>query len=121
MFDTPVLRPCAASGAWVSQGRASTGGGQACNFNPPTFHGLIAADGEPDGLPSQVHGLREAVAAVRAAGKRVIVACPRVLKPGEDGLAGFYLRLGADALLLRSAGLLYRLSRADGPGAPTSS
>lgn len=61
--------------------------------------------------------MREAVAAVRAAGKRVVVACPRVLKPGEDALARFYLRLGADALLVRSAGLLYRLSRAGGPGA----
>ena len=66
----------------------------------------------------QVHGLREAVTAVRAAGKRAVVACPRVLKPGEDGLARFYLRLGADALLIRSAGLLYRLSRAGGAGAP---
>ena len=55
---------------------------------------------------------------MRAAGKRVVVACPRILKPGEDGLARFYLRLGADALLVRSAGLLYRLSRAGGAGAP---
>ena len=70
-----------------------------------------------DFVGSQVHGLREAVAAARRAGKRVVVACPRVLKPGEDGLAKFYLRLGADALLLRSAGLLHRLACAGGPGA----
>lgn len=64
-----------------------------------------------------MHGLRDSVASVRAASKRAVVACPRVLKPGEDGLARFYLRLGADALLIRSAGLLYRLSRAGGAGA----
>ncbi|KAK9825658.1 hypothetical protein WJX81_006317 [Elliptochloris bilobata] len=69
----------------------------------------------------EVHGLREAVAAARVAGKRVVAACPRVLKPGEDSLARFYLRLGADALLVRSAGLLYRLSRARGAGAEMES
>jgi hypothetical protein len=74
---------------------------------------------QPGGPPAggQVHGLREAVAAAQRAGKRAVVATPRVLKPGEDGLAAFYLRLGADALLLRSAGLLHRLTRPGGPGA----
>lgn len=64
----------------------------------------------------EVHGLREACAAVRAAGKRVVVATPRVLKPGESRLWQFYLRLGADALLLRSSGLLHRLMHLGGPG-----
>ncbi len=49
----------------------------------------------------QVHGLKEACGAVRAAGRRVVVATPRVLKPDEQRLWLFYLRLGADALLLR--------------------
>eukprot|EP00983_Pelagomonas_calceolata_P129109 1161579-Pelagomonas_calceolata.AAC.15 len=62
------------------------------------------------------HGLWEAVAAVKGAGKRVIVATPRVLKPNEEPLVTFYLRLRADALLLRSAGLLYTLSGLGGPG-----
>lgn len=48
-----------------------------------------------------MHGLKEACAAVRAAGRRVVVATPRVLKPDEQRLWLFYLRLGADALLLR--------------------
>jgi len=50
---------------------------------------------QPGGPPAggQVHGLREAVAAAQRAGKRAVVATPRVLKPGEDGLAAFYLRL----------------------------
>ena len=52
----------------------------------------------------KVHGLREAVASVRSAGKRVVVATPRILKPDEHKLWTFYLRLKADALLIRSAG-----------------
>ena len=51
--------------------------------------------------PCQVHGLKEACAAVRAAGLRAVDATPRVLKPDEQRLWVFYLRLGADALLLR--------------------
>ncbi|KAL4419681.1 hypothetical protein ABPG75_006779 [Micractinium tetrahymenae] len=65
----------------------------------------------------EVHGLKEACAAVRAAGRRVVVATPRVLKPDEQRLWLFYLRLGADALLLRSAGLLHHLMELGGPGA----
>jgi hypothetical protein len=38
---------------------------------------------------------------VRSAGKRLVVATPRILKPDEQRLSLFYLRLGADALLLR--------------------
>lgn len=73
----------------------------------------------------EVHGLREAVAAVRQAGKRAVVATPRVLKPDEERLWRFYLSLGADALLVRSAGLLRTLTRLrdglpiDGAAQPT--
>ena len=35
-------------------------------------------------LCAQVHGLREAVKAVQAAGKRAVVWTPRVLKPDES-------------------------------------
>jgi len=65
----------------------------------------------------EVHGLKEACEAVRHAGKRVVVASPRILKPDERRLWIFYLRLGADALLVRSAGLLHQLMQAGGPGA----
>ncbi|CAL8464366.1 g3901 [Coccomyxa elongata] len=58
----------------------------------------------------EVHGLRQAVALVRDAHKRCIVATPRVLKPGEERLARFYLKLQPDALLLRSTGLLHQLT-----------
>lgn len=53
---------------------------------------------------------------MRAAGRRVVVATPRILKPDEQRLWLFYLRLGADALLLRSAGVLQRLTELGGPG-----
>ena len=58
----------------------------------------------------EVHGLREACAAVGAAGKRCVVATPRISKPGEERLLHFYLRLRPAALLLRSAGLLQQLA-----------
>jgi collagenase-like PrtC family protease len=53
--------------------------------------------------------LKEAVAEVRAAGKKVVVATPRIIKPNEERLLNFYLRLGADALLVRSLGFLNQL------------
>jgi hypothetical protein len=54
---------------------------------------------------------------VKAAGQRLVVATPRVLKPDEQGLGNFYLRLGADALLVRSTGLLHALQQIGGAGA----
>jgi collagenase-like PrtC family protease len=68
----------------------------------------------------EVHGLKEACEAVRQSGKRVVVASPRILKPDERRLWIFYLKLGADALLVRSAGLLHQLMQAGGPGAVVS-
>lgn len=78
----------------------------------------------------EAQGLEGAVAAAKAAGVRVAACLPRVLKPGEDRLANFYARLGADALVVRSAGALQQLlcleqsasstpgsSRSDGDGA----
>jgi U32 family peptidase len=65
----------------------------------------------------EVHGLREAVKKVQRAGKKAVVATPRILKPNEQRLWRFYLGLGADALLLRSSGLLHHLLSLGGPGA----
>jgi hypothetical protein len=64
----------------------------------------------------EVQGLKEACAAVRQAGKRVVVAMPRILKPDEQRLLLFYLKLGADALLLRGAGCLQQLMELGGTG-----
>ena len=61
-------------------------------------------------------GLWEAVAHVRTAGRRCVVATPRVLKPQEERLVAFFLRLRPDAMLVRSAGLLHQLARMGGPG-----
>jgi len=65
----------------------------------------------------EVHGLQAAVQRVQAAGKRAIVATPRVLKPDEERLCAFYLRLRADGLLVRSIGMLQSLTALGGPGA----
>lgn len=65
----------------------------------------------------EVHGLVEAVAAVKAAGKRCVVATPRVLKPDEERMWRFFLKLEADALLIRSAGMLQQLLDMGGTGA----
>ena len=58
----------------------------------------------------EVHGLRDAVKKIQEAGKKAVVATPRVLKPDEEKLWRFYLSLNADSLLVRSAGLLRKLN-----------
>ncbi|KAF8065609.1 LHT2 [Scenedesmus sp. PABB004] len=65
----------------------------------------------------EVHGLKEAVAAVKGAGKVAVVALPRIIKPEESRLLWLFLRLRADALLLRGAGCLQQLRDLGGPGA----
>lgn len=59
----------------------------------------------------EVHGLKSACEQVRASGRRLVVAAPRILKPGEARLRGYLLSLEPDALLVRSAGLLHALQR----------
>lgn len=71
----------------------------------------------PFPLPPPSAGLKESAEEVKAAGKRVVIASPRIIKPGEERLLMFYLRLGANALLVRSAGLLHQLLALGGPGA----
>jgi len=60
---------------------------------------------------------REAVAEVKNAKKIAIVATPRILKPDEQRLWTFYLRLRADALLVRSSGFLQQMLALGGTGA----
>jgi hypothetical protein len=54
---------------------------------------------------------------VRAAGRRAVVALPRILKPDEQRLLMFYLRLAPDAILIRGAGALQQLLELGGAGA----
>ena len=65
----------------------------------------------------EVHGLREAVQEIKNAKKVAVVATPRIIKPNEERLYTFYLRLKADALLVRSAGFLNQLLELGGAGA----
>lgn len=60
----------------------------------------------------EVHGLKQACEAVRLASRRLIVAAPRIFRPGEDRLLLYLKRLDADGILVRSAGLLQQLLRA---------
>jgi putative protease len=55
-----------------------------------------------------LYGLRPSVAQVQNAGIPARVASPRVLKPGEERIVEFLLRLGCP-ILVRSAGLLHTL------------
>ena len=65
----------------------------------------------------EVHGLKEACQQVRDAGRRLVVAAPRIFKPGEQRLWLYFCRLQPDALLVRSAGLLWQLRQYGGSGA----
>ena len=65
----------------------------------------------------EVHGLKDACIAVRRRQRRLIVAAPRIFKPGEQRLWRYYCRLQPDALLMRSAGLLWQLHELGGEGA----
>ena len=55
-----------------------------------------------------LYGLKPSVEKVKTAGIAVRIASPRVLKPGEDRVVDFLLRLEAP-ILVRSTGLLQRL------------
>jgi len=63
----------------------------------------------------ELYGLRTSVERVQAAGIDVRVASPRVLKPNEQRIVNFLLRLGCP-ILVRSAGLLHALRET--PAAP---
>lgn len=65
----------------------------------------------------EVKGLKASCEKVRAAGKRVIAATPRIIKPEEKHLWLFYLKLGVDALLVRGTGIIHRYMSMGGPGA----
>ena len=65
----------------------------------------------------EVHGLKEACQQIRDAGRRLVVAAPRIFKPGEQRLWLYFCRLQPDALLVRSAGLLWQLQQYGDSGA----
>ena len=62
----------------------------------------------------ELYGLRPSVERVQAAGIEARVASPRVLKPSEERIVHFLLKLGCP-ILVRSAGLLDSLRQGDHP------
>ncbi|NJM07451.1 hypothetical protein HC891_16620, partial [Candidatus Gracilibacteria bacterium] len=62
----------------------------------------------------ELYGLTPAVEQVYAAGIEARVASPRVLKPDEQRVVRFLLKLGCP-ILVRSSGLLYALQQEDRP------
>ena len=62
----------------------------------------------------ELYGLRPAVERVQAKGIPARVASPRVLKPNEQRIVNFLLRLDCE-ILVRSNGLLYALQQEDHP------
>merc|ERR1711862_328459 len=47
---------------------------------------------------------------------KVVIATPRIIKPGEDKIWKILLKLKPDALLIRSSGLVYTLNQLGGTG-----
>ncbi|MBK9166156.1 MAG: U32 family peptidase [Bryobacterales bacterium] len=92
---------------------------------PPQLHLLVRTQDQLDAALSlapdsitldylDLYGLRPSVDRVKAAGIAVRVASPRVLKPDEDRIVEFLLRLDCP-LLVRSAGMLEVLGGRDHP------
>jgi len=66
----------------------------------------------------EVDGMTEAVNRIRQLDSiKVVVASPRIIKPGESGIWRTLLRLEPDGLLVRSTGLLHRMMELGGQGA----
>jgi len=65
----------------------------------------------------EVDGMRDAVAKLRESNTKVVIAAPRIIKPGEEEIWRTLLRLKPDGLLIRSAGLIHRLQTLGGTGA----
>lgn len=65
----------------------------------------------------ELEGMARAVSRVKEAGLRVVLASPRIIKPGEQGIWRTLLRLEPDGLLIRSAGLVHRMVKLGGTGA----
>lgn len=67
----------------------------------------------------EVEGMSEAVSTVRMLQLpvKIVLATPRIMKPGEEGIWKTLLRLEPDGLLIRSAGLVHKLQMLGGAGA----
>ena len=68
----------------------------------------------------EIDGMREAVTKLRKTNAKVVLATPRIIKPGEEEIWKTLLRLEPDGLLIRSAGLIHHLQDLGGSGAVIS-
>ena len=70
----------------------------------------------------EIEGIKTAVARIQEVKEkssrdlRITLASPRVIKPGEEGIWRTLLKQNPDAILVRSTGLLYRLTQLGGAG-----
>ena len=65
----------------------------------------------------EIDGIRAAVSRIREVkGVRVVVASPRIIKPGEEGIWRTLLKTSPDGIMIRSTGLLHRLTQLGGAG-----
>jgi len=65
----------------------------------------------------EIDGIRAAVSRIREVNDvRVVVASPRIIKPGEEGIWKTILKTFPDGILIRSTGLLHRLTQLGGAG-----
>jgi len=90
--------------------------------NPPQLHVMVrqpaqlgaAIAARPASITLdylELYGLKDAVAQVRAAGIAVRVASPRVIKPGEERIVDFLVRLDCP-IVVRGAGMLHDVQSA---------
>jgi putative protease len=102
----------------VAQAKASTAGLPLLHLLVRTSEQLDAAiEVRPASITLdylELYGLRPAVERVQAAGIVARVASPRVLKPSEQRIIRFLLKLGCP-ILVRSGGLLEALQHEDAP------
>lgn len=109
----------------VEPAAAAASGGEPASA-PPALHLLVRTPGQLDAAialrPASItldyldlYGLKPSLDKVRDAGLEPRVASPRILKPGEEKIADFLLRLDCP-ILVRPAGLLdFLRSRTDQP------
>jgi putative protease len=111
--------------AVVRSRQAASLGRKVTEVSTPQLHLLVrtpeqlvaALEIEPDSITLdylELYGLRPSVEAVQAAGIEARVASPRILKPSEQRIVNFLLRLDC-AIVVRSGGLLQALRAAEHP------
>jgi U32 family peptidase len=109
----------------VAEARAAIGAGRAEAGRAAQLHLLVRTPEQLDAALEadaasitldylDLYGMRPSVERVKAAGIAARVAAPRVLKPGEERILEFLLRLDC-GILVRSAGMLDALREREHP------